>query len=200
MPPQDIEGSRSKKTLILGGVRSGKTAYGMACARKLKRTQGKSGRLFYLATAEGFDEGMQHRIARHQEERLQDKDVEWSLVEEPIKIASILPAHSAGDVILVDCLSVWLSNLMYHHEKSGRQDLERFLSQEIESLAVAILTSASEIVLVSSEVGLGFLPLDKGARLFGDMLGTLHQRIAEIADDVFLVAAGLPLQIKGQSL
>ena len=163
-------------TLVLGGARSGKTARALALARA-PRT--------YVATAQALDGEMAERIARHKAERGPD----WGLVEAPLALAAaIRDAAEDGRTLVVDCLTLWLSNLM--HE--GRDP-----EAEAEGLAAALAEAPGRIVLVSNEVGLGLVPMEKLSRDFRDAQGRLNQRIAAAADVVEFVAAGLPLRMKG---
>lgn len=160
-------------SLILGGARSGKSSRALALA-------GSSGT--FLATAEALDDEMADRIARHKAER----GPGWDLVEEPLEIAPVIGAHAG--VLLVDCLTLWLSNLMHN----GR-DPER----EAEHLIAALGHTAARVILVSNEVGMAIAPENALARAFRDAQGRLNQRVAAAADHVEFVAAGLPMVLKG---
>lgn len=163
-------------TLVLGGQRSGKSAYAEglldAAAAKL-----------YIATAEAGDAEMAARIAAHRARR----GAGWETLEAPLDVAAALE-RAAGRAVLVDCLSLWAANLM----EAGR-DAEA----EAEILAHALSGAHVPVVLVSSEVGLGIIPDNALARAYADRLGTLNQRIARAADRVVLVTAGLPHILKG---
>lgn len=167
-----------KITLVLGGARSGKSRY----AEKLAIESGLS--RVYLATAQAFDGEMENRIARHQEDRGSD----WKTVEEPLNLSCALVTHSAQDrIVLVDCLTLWLSNLMAS---------ERPIEEEFKQLIDTIRALPGPIFLVSNEVGQGIVPDNALARAFRDHAGRLHQQIAEIADEVYFVTAGLPQKLK----
>lgn len=166
-------------TLILGGARSGKSAY----AEQLAHSQG--GALVYIATSQIWDDEMRSRIDLHIERR----GPEWTTIEEPVALAEVLEAQSVdNNVILVDCLTLWLTNLMM---------AEMNIAEASTALCEALGGIAGHVILVSNEVGLGIVPENKMARVFRDHAGRLHQDIAAIADNVFFVAAGLPLQMKG---
>ena len=170
-----------KHTLILGGARSGKSAY----AEKLAAMH--RGRRIYLATAQARDAEMQERIKAHRQRRGEG----WKLIEEPVNIAPIMAGYQDIDTfILVDCLTLWLSNLM---EKNG--DVE----SETQLLIHALTQSQATIVLVSNEVGLGIVPDNALARAFRDAAGRLNQQIATACDEVVFMAAGLPLYMKGNN-
>jgi adenosylcobinamide kinase/adenosylcobinamide-phosphate guanylyltransferase len=165
-------------TLVLGGARSGKSAH----AERL--VEAHAGEHVYLATAEPGDGEMAERIARHKARRGEG----WRTVEEPIALAVALRAAATpGSAVLVDCLTIWLSNLLL----AGR-DAEAEASGLIETLAEA----GGPVVLVSNEVGLGIVPENALARAFRDHAGRLNQRVAQAADRVVLVAAGLPVVLK----
>lgn len=167
-------------TLVLGGARSGKSRH----AESLVAASGRP--KLYLATSERMDAEMDARIARHREDRA---NAGWETIEEPLEIASILAgtAH-AKHAILVDCLTLWLGNLM-HYEK----DIDTYGR----SLIGALTASKAEIMLVSNEVGMGIVPETKIGRDFRDAAGILNQQVAAIARRVILMAAGCPLIMKG---
>ena len=167
-------------TLILGGARSGKSRRAEALARE-------SGlEVVYLATAEAMDAEMAERIARHREDRAADG---WLTVEEPLDLAAALAREARpGRVVLVECLTTWLTNLMVH----GR-DLEAATAD----LLAWCSAPTGPSILVSNEVGFGIVPEHKMARDFRDHAGRLHQRVAERAGRVELVVAGIPMAVKG---
>jgi adenosylcobinamide kinase/adenosylcobinamide-phosphate guanylyltransferase len=168
------------KTLILGGARSGKSAL----AEKLARNGGRE--VVYVATAEAGDDEMRTRIAHHRARR----PPEWSCVEEPLALTAALEAHARADrTILVDCLTLWLSNVL--HAGDARFESERA------ALLHALPKLSSEILLVSNEVGLGVVPMGELSRRFVDEAGRLNQSIAAVAERVLFVAAGLPVALKG---
>jgi adenosylcobinamide kinase/adenosylcobinamide-phosphate guanylyltransferase len=165
-------------TLILGGARSGKSRYAENLVDR------HPGRRTYLATAEVLDDEMAVRVKAHRERR----DSDWKTVEEPLELASALKAETEqGAAVLVDCLTLWLGNLL------GQ---EREVASEIEGLIAAVGQFGGPVVFVSNEVGLGIVPDNALARRFRDFAGTLHQRLAEKADRVVFVVAGLPLALK----
>ena len=167
-------------SLVLGGARSGKSAF----AEKLCIESGLSP--VYLATGQAFDAEMRGRIAAHRAGRSEA----WRTAEAPLDLVFAIRTNARRDaVILVDCLTLWLSNLMGE---------ERDVEAECDGLADLVRTGVSgRLVLVSNEVGLGIVPDNAAARAFRDHAGRLHQAIAAAAGEVFFVAAGLPLKLKG---
>ena len=166
-------------TLVLGGARSGKSrhAEALVTATGLERV--------YVATGRAWDDEMRERIARHQS----DRGETWQTVEAPEQPLAALREHARSTVaVLVDCLTLWVTNLMM---------AERDIASESRALAEALPKLPGRIVLVSNEVGMGIVPENAMARAFRDHAGRLHQSIAAVADEVHLVAAGLPLKLKG---
>lgn len=168
-------------TLVLGGARSGKSAFAQAAAEALAAETG--GRLVMVATAQAFDSEMAERIARHQE----DRGPAWTTLEAPLDIASALQPLGANDMVVVDCLTLWLSNLMLD---------ERDLATAAAELVEAAGQFPGALWLVSNEVGFGIVPDNALARRFRDEAGRLHQALAQAADAVTLVVAGLTLRLK----
>lgn len=204
--------------LILGGARSGKTRYATEAAVTLS-AQGYE--CIYIATAQALDEEMSSRIARHRQDRCDDA-LEWITVETPLLLAESLTQYAAKNrVIIVDCMTLWLTNQLLAHEpmtdSCGEQDKTKVSqvsagcvggvdgadSKEISwseakaALLKLLPTLAGEIYLVSNEVGCGIVPLGELNRRFVDEAGWLHQDIARLADSVVLVTAGLPMRLKG---
>ena len=178
--------------LILGGARSGKSALAEGRARE-------SGlRVIYLATAEARDEEMARRIAHHRARRPAD----WGLVEAPLYLAAALSRHAAADAcLLVDCLTLWLSNLFFagragRQAETGRAVDCALLTGEAQAVLDALPALPGRIILVSNEVGWGVVPMHPVSRSFADEQGRLNQRVAAACERVTLVAAGLPLELK----
>ncbi len=167
-------------TLVLGGARSGKSAH----AERLVEASGLQP--VYIATGRAFDGEMETRIADH---RVRRGD-RWRTVEAPLELAAAIAAEAKpGNAVLVDCLTLWLTNLMLE---------ERPVAAECEGLVEALRGHhGGPLVLVSNEVGLGIVPQNAMARAFRDYAGRLHQEIAAVAHRVVFVAAGLPLTLKG---
>jgi adenosylcobinamide kinase / adenosylcobinamide-phosphate guanylyltransferase len=163
--------------LITGGARSGKSTRAEARAREFP------GQPVYVATAEALDAEMSERIASHRARR----GGEWLERETPLELVAALDETDGGGARLVDCLTLWLSNLMH---------AERDIEQETARLAQALLRQQSPVVLVTNEVGLGIVPDNALARRFRDAAGILNQNIARAADEVELIVAGLPMRVK----
>jgi adenosylcobinamide kinase/adenosylcobinamide-phosphate guanylyltransferase len=164
--------------LVLGGARSGKSRYAQ------QRAEDSGKRPVLVATAAAADAEMAERIAKHRGQR----GPHWRVVEEEIDVAGALKREAAEDrIVLVDCLTLWLSNLMMNDK-----DIERTGEQ----LARSLGTLAGPVILVSNEVGLGIVPENALARRFRDAQGWLNQRLAAHCESVVLIAAGLPLQLK----
>lgn len=171
--------------LVLGGARSGKSSFAeseVLASKKLQR--------HYLATATITDIEMQRRIEHHQARR----DNDWTLHEIPLEIASLLDTFSVNDVVLVDCLTLWMSNVIFEH---GETASEAKINQRVTKLVEALQSCSADVLLVSNEVGLGVVPMGEVSRLFVDHAGWMNQVIAKIADKVTFVAAGLPMVMKG---
>lgn len=167
------------RELILGGARSGKSAL----AEQRAAASGQA--VTFVATAEAGDAEMAARIAAHRERR----PAHWTTVEAPRELAAALRAHAGpGRLLLVDCLTLWLANLVAD---------DTALEHERAALLAALPALAGEIVLVSNEVGLGIVPDNPLGRRFRDAAGRLNQEVAGACERVTLVAAGLPLTLKG---
>lgn len=168
-------------TLVLGGARSGKSAFA-------EQLVGASEKPIYFATAEALDEEMIERIRRHRARRA----ARWITVEEPLELVSLLSQHvSPQSAVLVDCLTVWLGNLIH----AGRN-----IDNETNALVELLPTLGGGVVFVSNEVGMGIVPENKMARDFRDQAGRLHQALAARADSVYLVVAGIATTLKGNAL
>jgi adenosylcobinamide kinase/adenosylcobinamide-phosphate guanylyltransferase len=171
------------KTLILGGVRSGKSRL----AERLARESGR--RVVYVATATAGDEEMRRRIDAHRERRPAD----WTLVEEPLTLGGKLAdLGDPGRCLLVDCLTLWLTNLITHADAS-------LLERERAALLESLPGLCGDLVLVSNEINMGVVPLGEISRRYCDEAGALHQALAARCDRVVLTVAGLPQVLKGPS-
>ena len=166
-------------TFVIGGARSGKTSYalGEALSRPAERR-------VMIATAEALDEEMTERIARHRQERGEA----WVTVEAPLALASAVRDLRAGEVAVIDCLTLWLSNLLLG-------DLE--IAPAVEELSRTLTESPAEIIVISNEVGQGVVPDNPLARRFRDEAGWMHQKMAAAAGRAVMVVAGLPVVLKG---
>jgi adenosylcobinamide kinase/adenosylcobinamide-phosphate guanylyltransferase len=172
-------------TLIIGGARSGKS-------RLAQRLAASAGRVTYVATAQaGQDPEMAARIERHRANR----PAFWRTVEEPLALANVVEsaAHET-DAILVDCLTLWLSNLFWEHQISPAQEVEDAARAQLQRIASA--AAQCRVILVSNELGCGTVPEPAVTRAFRDTQGLLNQWAAEVADEVIFAVAGLPLYLK----
>ncbi|NIY71195.1 bifunctional adenosylcobinamide kinase/adenosylcobinamide-phosphate guanylyltransferase [Marivivens donghaensis] len=168
-----------KLTLVLGGAASGKSEF----AEKLVIGTGKSRK--YLATSQIFDAEMQAKVDRH----LVQRGDGWETIEEPLDLGPTLEAAVPDQIILLDCATLWLTNVLM---------AEREIAQESAKLVAELRSCEAEVVVVSNEVGMGIVPEHAISRQFREAQGRLNAMIAEAADNVFFVAAGLPLVLKGE--
>jgi adenosylcobinamide kinase/adenosylcobinamide-phosphate guanylyltransferase len=179
LPP---ENSRKRIIFITGGARSGKSRFAEELAQRF------SGPKAYLATAQALDEEMAERIRRHRENRSRD----WQTLEEPIKVAgSIEEEGHRFNLILLDCLTLWVSNLMM----AGWGETK--ILEEANRLLDSCRQAKGSLILVGNEVGMGIVPENAQARLFRDLSGFIQQKVAREADEVYFMVSGLPVKIKG---
>jgi adenosylcobinamide kinase/adenosylcobinamide-phosphate guanylyltransferase len=172
-----------KIILITGGCRSGKSRFALDYAN-----QYFSKRL-YLATCEALDEEMAERIAHHKKTR----SPEWQTIEEPVEVVNKIGQYGdKTDVILLDCVTLWLSNLLMRR----KDDLE--IMKETDCLIGAIRQCLASFIAVTNEVGLGIVPADPLSRRFRDLSGIVNQRIAEAADTAIFMVSGIPIFLKGK--
>jgi adenosylcobinamide kinase/adenosylcobinamide-phosphate guanylyltransferase len=164
-------------TLITGGIKSGKTSYGLSLG-KLYTSKA------YIATAVSFDNEMKDKIEMHQKER----GKLWKTVEEPIEISKALFSITE-DFVMIDCVTLWLNNLIYY---------EKDIDLYIKSFCDTLIYCPKEVIIVTNEIGLGVIPEKKNIREYINKLGLLNQKIGEIADRVVLMVSGIPIYIKGE--
>ncbi len=172
----------ARHALVLGGARSGKTAF----SERLAIRGGTSPA--YLATAEALDGEMRDRVASHKAMR----GTRFTTVEEPLNVPKALLTIAVNhDVILVDCLTLWITNLLMNNDD---------VSSAVSELSATLVgLRDTKVVLVSNEVGQGIVPDNAMARTFRDLAGSAHQRLAEVCDDVYFIVAGLPITLKGEA-
>lgn len=176
------EEERKTVTLVLGGVRSGKSRFAQALASRAKRVT-------FIATAQAVDSEMEEKIRRHRAER----PGHWRTIEEPLALDRAIATSAVDtDAVLVDCLTIYAAHLMEYLMEAGAAELA------IEALLQALRHSPVDVVLVSNEVGSGVVPGYESGRRYRDLLGELNQRVASVADNVVLMVAGLPLMLKGK--
>ncbi len=175
-------------TLILGGARSGKSTY----AEELAHTLGRDN-VLYIATAEALDQEMQERIARHRAQR----PAAWRTLEAPLHPArALLAQRPPATVILFDCLTMLVSNILLAHEGEGEAAVDAAVQAEIRELTAAAAQLDAHLIVVSNEVGLGLVPDNALGRVYRDVLGRANQTLARTADEVIFMVAGLPMTIK----
>ena len=170
--------------LILGGARSGKSRLAEQVAQQLAQP------VVYVATAQALDAEMRERIQHHQQQRPED----WELCEEPIYLAEqLVKLDRPNQTILVDCLTLWMSNLLIHTDSNLQV-------QECQKLLEVVANLQSELILVSNETGLGVVPMGQISRRFVDETGRLHQQLGQIAEKVVFCVAGFPMILKGEQV
>lgn len=191
--------SIARSELILGGQKSGKSRRAELLARSWL-AQSPEHRAVLIATAQPWDEEMRERIARHQADRAV-RVPKLHTVEEPLQLAQALTLHSQPHMlVVVDCLTLWLTNLLMPAESFEQKGLVAPDARtQIAMVLRAISEAAGPVVLVGNEIGLGVIPLGRETRAFVDALGRLNQDVAQVCERVTLMAAGLPLTLKGQS-
>lgn len=179
----------TRLTLILGGARSGKSAY----AQRLAAESGQP--VLYVATATAGDAEMAQRIARHRAAR----PAHWRTLEAPVNVGQALEAAITGDeVVLLDCLTLLVSNLMMEEGTEVTEDrLEARVTDELEAILRVCAARRATLIIVSNEVGMGLVPPYPAGRVYRDVLGRAHQWLAARANRVVLMVAGIPLELKG---
>ncbi|MGH8011414.1 MAG: bifunctional adenosylcobinamide kinase/adenosylcobinamide-phosphate guanylyltransferase [Candidatus Binataceae bacterium] len=178
-----MAGGLRKFTLLLGGTRSGKSAYALALASSYPATARRA----FLATAQALDDEMSERIARHRKSR----PAEFVTIEEPLALGETIVSLGANaDLLVIDSLTLWVSNLI------GRDMADDAILRRAEELADAIAQAPFATIVVSDEVGLGIVPDNPLARRFRDLLGAVNQVIARAAENVLMMVAGYPIKVK----
>lgn len=174
----------AKILLVTGGCRSGKSMYAQ---NEAENTQGNK---IYLATSPVLDDEMRSRISKHQESR--DNSI-WQTIEEEIEIAEVINNTPDGSVILLDCVTLWINNILYRNENVMEEDIATIWNE----ILISIKDKNIDLVIVTNEVGLGVVPDNSLSRLYRDLVGRSNQVIASYADKVVLVSCGIPLVLKG---
>jgi adenosylcobinamide kinase / adenosylcobinamide-phosphate guanylyltransferase len=170
------------KILVIGGCRSGKSSHALALAEKI------SGKRIFLATCVPYDDEMKERVFHHQQGRRHD----WITIEAPVELSEAIMKYAAtSSVVLVDCLTLWINNLMMKNISQEE------MAQEVCQLTRSIQDAPCTIILVSNEVGAGIVPENALARIFRDSAGMANQKVAAVANKVIWMVAGIPVVIKG---
>jgi len=180
----------AKIVLVTGGSRSGKSSF----ARRLAESTGGP-RAFVATCPKGLDREMEQRILRHRRERSRKK---WRTIEEPVNLARALAVNRKYNVMLVDCLTLWIHNLMHEAEKKRREITEDDIRKTAIRLLKVCRTRPGMVIFVTNEVGLGIVPANALARRFRDLAGRCNQVVAESADMVVLLVSGIPLTLKDE--
>ena len=173
--------------LVTGGCRSGKSAYAQQLAESLPPTR------LFVATCPVTDEEMRHRIEQHRRAR---QDRGWETVEEQCHLADVFGCNMQHHVLLVDCITLWINNLMYHAKREGRPFTEADVAEECRRVLDAAETCPSTVIFVTNEVGLGVVPENAQARRYRDLVGRANQILAARAATVTLLCCGIAVQLK----
>jgi adenosylcobinamide kinase / adenosylcobinamide-phosphate guanylyltransferase len=173
--------------LVTGGCRSGKSAYAQQVAESLPPSR------LYVATCPVTDDEMERRIEQHRQAR---RDRGWETIEEQLDLAGVFHGHAEHNVLLVDCVTLWINNLMYQAERQSRQIAETDVAEQCSRMLQAAEACRGTVIFVTNEVGLGIVPDNPQARCYRDLIGRANQTIAARADTVTLVCCGIPLHLK----
>lgn len=192
MTKQTIESTSADGQLILllGGARAGKSSYALLLAEERQRRDGDE--VCFIATAQALDEDMAARIVRHRAER----PSRWATIEEPLKIDEALRQAGKAGVVILDCLTLFVSNCLLRYEDESQCEL--LVRQVTDNFLRQAQLRRQTVICVSNEVGLGVVPESRLGRAFRDVLGRVNQDFARAADEVYLLVAGLPLRVKPQ--
>ena len=184
----------SNLCLVLGGVRSGKSAFAERLAQELDRPT------LYVATGLPSDSEMEERIRRHRRSR----PSRWTTLEEPLHVTAGVEAALEGPVppgvVLIDSLDLWVGNLLLEHVNLATEEIESMALTAVDGLLDVAVRTHARFFLVSAEVGLSLVPSEPLGRRFQDLLGTVNQRVAAASGSVYLIVAGIPTAIKGPAL
>jgi adenosylcobinamide kinase/adenosylcobinamide-phosphate guanylyltransferase len=170
----------SKLIFITGPVRSGKSNFAVNLAKKSKK------KIIFIATCKPVDTEMKERIKKHQQQRPK----EWITIEEEIDLGSVLRKISKDKLIIIDCITLWVSNLFFHNFN------EKEILKIVNGLISIIKRKGLSVIIVSNEVGWGIVPNNKIARNFRDIMGIIHQKISESSNEIYLLVSGIPIKLK----
>lgn len=198
--------SFARSEFVLGGQRSGKSRRAELLARDWL-AQSPNRHAVLIATATAWDDEMEQRIARHQQDR-KERVPGMATIEEPVALAQAIQTHStAQTIVVIDCLTLWLTNLLMPHsnaentanasEYASKEPVAQQISAQAATILIAVQNAPGPVVLVGNEIGLGVIPMGRETRAFVDALGRLNQDVANVCDRVTFMAAGLPLTLKG---
>ncbi|MDA3902265.1 MAG: bifunctional adenosylcobinamide kinase/adenosylcobinamide-phosphate guanylyltransferase [Desulfuromusa sp.] len=172
---------------VSGGCRSGKSNYAQQLAETLP------GKRVYLATCPLIDAEMEQRIALHQQQRA---DREWETIEAPLDLAGAVEQAHDFDVLLIDCLTLWINNLLYEAEKKEDYLTEQMISKQCMELVDICRKRNQTIIFVTNELGMGLVPVDSVSRRYRDCLGRCNQTLAKLSDEAIFMVSGIPLTLK----
>lgn len=173
--------------LVTGGSRSGKSDYAQ------RRAESLPGPRYFVATCPRIDEEMDRRIEKHREAR---SNVLWQTIEETIEPARALLSGDENAVYLIDCITLWINNLVYEEDKAGHTFSEEEMTRKCKELIAAAKEASGTVFMVTNEVGSGIVPENAAARHYRDLVGRCNQVLAAGADEVFLVVCGIPMKLK----
>ena len=177
----------ARTVLVTGGSRSGKSTYAQELA------EGLAGRRAFVATCPPIDEELRVRIQRHQEAR---RGADWQTIEEPIDLVGAVKRGRGYEVLLIDCLTLWVNNLMYEAEQQGRQIEEAEIARCCADLLAACIAHPGTVIFVTNEVGMGIVPDNPLSRRYRDLVGRCNQIVGAAADAVVLLVSGIPLTLR----
>jgi adenosylcobinamide kinase/adenosylcobinamide-phosphate guanylyltransferase len=169
--------------LVTGGTRSGKSSFAQTLA------EAERGKKVFIATAEPLDQEMKKRIALHKKKR----PAEWITIEEPIHLAkTVKNCGETYEVLLIDCLTLWISNLLVNTSMS-----EKAIQKKTSALLASCREVPARVIMVTNELGMGIVPTDRLSRLYRDLVGKANQQVASEADEVYFLVSGIPMKLKG---
>lgn len=178
----------AKIIFVTGGSRSGKSSYALELAESVSTSR------TFIATCPVMDAEMAERIRLHREERL---GRHWDTIEEPVDLIKAVTDAVQQGVIVIDCLTLWINNLMYEAELQSQEFGEVDISTKVSDLLTGLDRFDATVILVTNEVGLGIVPENESARRYRDLVGRCNQIIGKVADELYLVCCSVPLQLKG---
>ncbi|MBU4305341.1 MAG: bifunctional adenosylcobinamide kinase/adenosylcobinamide-phosphate guanylyltransferase [Candidatus Omnitrophica bacterium] len=169
-----------KIIFVSGSVRSGKSSFAVSRAKEFKKP------VIFIATCRPLDDEMKERVRKHE----QNRPKAWTTIEEDMDISAVIGKLKGKDTAILDCLTLWISNLLL----AGLSEKE--ISRRIRDFIAALKQTPASVIIVSNEVGWGIVPDNRLSRVFRDIIGTLHQRIAAVSDEVYLMVAGIAMRVK----